>query len=536
MLHLLLQTRLRALVNSMRRGGKKSRRRWLGYAGLILLPLLVLVNIYAMMAVMMHNPGLGIPAVQLLLRNILLGVFIMLLFSGLALVLHIFFLSKDLPLLLSSPIPLTTILQFKLLETTVANSTLFFGIALPVLISAGIATGAPLLFWLVLLPGSLLFLAIPTGLGAFLAMGLVSVMPARKAKNVAAVFLSLISIAVWLGFQVLRPERIPISAAALPGQHILDAGARLSVWLPSDWLVNSLMFIQAQRYAAAAGNALLLVTAGLLLYACTSALLQRALHHDIFSGLEMTTHRRRRSRPAPLPALRRDGSLFGHIIRRDFRIIRRDTQQLMQILLFTLMMILLPFLNRGVEQSGRLAVYMPFLFLFIFSMLMGSTLATRMVPMERSAFGLFKLAPVRLRWVWLAKMTLSFLFVLCSGIFAAGIITAIHPAAAAAFVRILAVLAVLDLLATLCGGLFGAYFANFTWDHPKRMISAGSSFFLSLVLFGFLGLVGGLIALSFFLFNSPDPGILTSAVLALIAVALGTSAAEKKLDKIEWTY
>ncbi|NTV46935.1 MAG: hypothetical protein HGB11_10550 [Chlorobiales bacterium] len=111
----------------------------LGYIGLIMLPLLVMINMYALMEVMARAPQLGLPAIQLLLRNMLFGIFLMLLFSGLALVLHIFFLSKDLPLLMSSPVPLATIFQFKLIETTVGNSTLFFGIAVAVVSGSLIA-------------------------------------------------------------------------------------------------------------------------------------------------------------------------------------------------------------------------------------------------------------------------------------------------------------------------------------------------------------------------------------------------------------
>ncbi len=536
MLGVLLHTRLRALLNSLRRGGKKSRRRLLGYIGLILLPLLVLINIHAIMVVMMHNPGLGIPALQLLLRNILLGVFIMLLFSGLALVLHILFLSKDLPLLLSSPIPHTTILQFKFLEATLANSTLFFGLALPVLISAGLVTSAPWLFWLLLLPMSLIFLTIPTGLGAFLAMGLVSIMPARKAKNIAAVLLSFISIAIWLGFQVMRPERLPGAASVLPGQRYLNAGAKLSAWLPSDGLINSLMALREQNYGAAATSGLLLVAISLLLYGLASALMQRALRRDLFSGMEMTSHRRPKSGKNRRSSLEREGSLFVQILRRDFLIIRRDTQQLMQILLFTLMMILLPFLNRSAMEAGHFAGYMPFLFLFIFSMLIGSTLASRMVPMERSAFGLFKLAPVRLRVVWRAKMMLSFLFTLASGAIAAAIVATIHHTPAGVWLRVLVLLVILDGIATLIGGVFGALFPNFAWDHPKRMLSAGSGFFLSLLLFGCMGLVGGAVALSLAFLDSPDPGILLSALLTLAALYPGTLMVENKLDKMEWTF
>ncbi|HOC24800.1 MAG TPA: hypothetical protein PKJ13_05785 [bacterium] len=538
MLGLLLHSRLRALIYAVRRGGKKGRRRILGYIGLIILPVLVLINIYAMMEAMMAAPELGLPAILLLQRNILLAIFIMLLFSGLALVLHIFFLSRDLPLLMSAPVPLATIFQFKFIETTSANSTLFFGIALPVLISAGIAVKAPLLFWILLLPLSLLFLAIPTGLATLLAMGLVSVMPARRAKSISALFLSLISIAIWLGFQMLRPERIRPGAAGLPGQNYLELGGRLATWFPSDWLVNALMHTTTGRTAAAGLNILLLLGAGALLYSGAAALLGRALHRDTFSGIESGSRSRRVTRQTVRIAPAGKSGLFATLVRRDFKLIFRDTQQLIQILLFTTMMVLLPFLNRTnmAAESGELAHYYPYFFLFIFSTLISSTISTRMIPMERTAFGLFKLAPVRLRTVWLAKVTVSFLFTLTSALFAAAVVAFFHHTSAGVLLRVLLLLVILNIGATSCGGLFGARYANFSWDHPKRMLNAGSGFFLSLILMVFVGIVGGIVALSLFILSTPDPGIAASAALTLFLLAFGTASAEKKLDKIEWTY
>ena len=538
MLGLLLQNRLHALINSLRRSGKKGRRRILGYIGLIILPLVVLINMYAMMEAMMASPELGLPAILLLVRNLLLGIFIMLLFSGLALVLHIFFLSRDLPLLLSAPISLSTIFQFKFIETTSANSTLFFGIALPVLVSAGIAIHAPLLFWILLVPLSLLFLAIPTGLSALLAMGLVSVMPARRAKNISAIFLSLISIAIWLGFQMLRPERIHPGAAGLPGQNYLELGGRLAAWFPSDWLVNALMHTAARRAAAAGVNILLLFGAGALLYSGAAALLGRALRRDTFSGVESGTRSRRVSRQIARSTPAGKSGLFATLVRRDFKLIFRDTQQLIQILLFTTMMVLLPFLNRTnmAAESEELAHYYPFFFLFIFSTLISSTISTRMIPMERTAFGLFKLAPVRLRLVWLAKMTVSFLFTMTSSLFAAAVVAFFHHTPAGVLIRVLLLLVILNIGANSCGGLFGARYANFGWDHPKRMLNAGSGIFLLLLLMVFVGIVGAIVAISLLLLSTPDPGIAASAALTLLLLAFGTASAEKKLDKIEWTY
>jgi ABC-2 type transport system permease protein len=538
MLGLLLHNRVRALINSIKRGGKTSRRRIFGYIGLIILPLLVMINMYALMAVMAKAPQLGLTAIHLLLRNMLFGIFLMLLFSGLALVLHIFFLSKDLPLLMSSPIALSTIFQFKLIETTVGNSTLFFGIALPVLISAGVVIGAPLAFWLLLLPLSLLFLTIPTGLSAFLAMGLVSIMPPRRAKNVSAVLLSFISIGIWMGFQLLRPENIRPGATAMPGQRYMETGARISTWLPSDWLANSLMQFSQHHYIAAAGSIALLIAAGLLLYGATSTLLKRALRRDIFSGVEITVHKHRTARQPAAARYKKQGNLFWIITRRDSKIILRDTQQLTQLLLFTVMMILLPFINRSTSNAnaGSFSVYMPYLFLFIFSSLIGSSIATRMVPMERTAFGLLKLAPIRLRVVWLAKMAVSYCLTLVSGLIAAAIVALIHHTPAAAILRIVVLLASVNIGTTALGGLFGALFPNFEWDHPKRMLHSGGGIIMSIVMLFYIGIVSCIIALSFFLFKSMDPGIIASALIALIALFLGTVLAEKKLDKIEWLY
>ena len=537
MLALLLQNRLRTMVNSVRYGGKKGRRRLLGYIGLIVLPILVMINMYAVMKVMAASPQLGVHAIQLLLRNLLFGIFIMLVFSGLALVLHIFFLSRDLPLLLSSPIEIITIFKMKMFEATLANSTLFFGLALPVIITAGMVLQTPVLFWLLLLPLSALFLTIPTGISAFLAMGLVSIMPPRRAKNLSAVLLSLISIAVWLVFQLLRPEQFRASNAILPGKHLLETSARIAAWFPSDWLANSLIRVMQHDYAGAAFHGSLLLAAGLFLHFATATLLQRAMRRDVFSSTESSG----RKHTLTLPAAWRDASgrtsLFWSIARRDLKIILRDTHMLTQLLLFTLMMVLLPFLNRsGSTESGALRPYMPFLFLFVFSSMIGSSFAARMVPMERSAFGLLKLAPVRLGRVWLAKMMVSYGLTLTSGLAAAAIVALFHHTPLPALLRAIVLFAIVGGGTTAVGGLFGALFPNFEWDHPKRMLSAGSSLLLSLALLLFLLLVGGLVGLSLWLLHSPDAGILASGFLSLGLLFLGTVTAGKKLERIEWRY
>jgi len=145
---------------------------------------------------------------------------------------------------------------------------------------------------------------------------------------------------------MLRPERIHPGATALPGQNYLNVGGKLAAWFPSDWNQNALMHTATQRYAAIAVQILLLLAAGALLYKAAAALLQRALRRDTFSGVESASRSSRVSRPDTRSMPAGKSSLFATLVQRDCKLIFRDTQQLIQILLFTTMMVLLPFINR----------------------------------------------------------------------------------------------------------------------------------------------------------------------------------------------
>ncbi len=535
----LLHIRWRAFVNSVRHGGKKSRRRLLSYMGLVALPVIVLANMIPFLNVMVKLPQFGAPAVYLMMRGMLMGFFLMLLFSGMTLVLHIFFLSKDLPLLLSTPITLSTIFQFKFFEATLANSALFFGMALPILIAGGIVTHASLWFYLYLPVASLIFLAIPTGISAFLAFGLVTIMPARRAKSLAAVLLSIVSIAIWAGFQLLRPEKISSHAGNTSSEalsHYLDLSSRISVYFPSDWFTNSIFAVAQNQYAPALLHLGLLLAGAAALHGFTRSLMQRALARDVFSGVD--TRARRKITTGARTQTYGNTSIYWAFVQRDFKLVIRDSQQLTQLILFTLMMVLIPLFNSQTteELQGVYTPYMPFLFLFVFSILIGGSMAARFIPMERTAFGLCKLAPIRLRTVWLDKITVSFMLTVGSGLAAVLINSIIHKTPADVIIRISLFLLAADLGTTALGGVFGALFPNFLWDHPKRMLSSGGNLTMTLVILVYMAVLSGIVALSSFIFASIDAGLLLSALLALFLLGFGTVISERKLDKIEWQH
>ncbi len=535
----LLHIRWRAFVNSVRHGGKKSRRRLLSYIGLVALPVIVLANMIPFLNVMVKLPQFGDPAVYMMMRGMLMGFFLMLLFSGMTLVLHIFFLSKDLPLLLSTPITLSTIFQFKFFEATLANSALFFGMALPIIIAGGIVTHASIWFYLYLPVASLIFLSIPTGISAFLAFGLVTIMPARRAKSLAAVLLSIVSIAIWAGFQLLRPEKISGHAGSTSSEaisHYLDLSNRISVYFPSDWFTNSIFAVAQKQYAPALLYLGLLLAGAATLHGFTRSLMQRALARDVFSGVDTRARRKITNGARTQPY--GNTSIYWTFVQRDFKLVIRDSQQLTQLILFTLMMVLIPLFNSQTadEMQGVYTPYMPFLFLFVFSILIGGSMAARFIPMERTAFGLCKLAPIRLRTVWLAKITVSFLLTVGSGLAAVLINSIIHKTPADVITRISLFLLAADLGTTALGGVFGALFPNFLWDHPKRMLSSGGNLTMTVVILVYMAVLGGIVALSSFIFASIDAGLILSALLALFLLGFGTVISERKLDKIEWQH
>lgn len=531
MLGLLLTTRLRGLLNTVLKGQAKKTRKRFGLAGYLIIPLLLTFSVYEIFSSLLRTPAAGLPILNMLLTASLHLLLVFLLFSGLTVALHFFFLAKDFALLLSAPVRLSTLYQFKYIEALFANSSVFWALGLPMMMGYGLAANAPLWYYPLSLISALLFLALPTGLAALLSMALVRLIPAKRAKNIAALIVGLIFISAWVGFQFFRISRFdPDSRHFNP--HSLE---QLSQWesrfsfLPSDWLARSWQ-------AAAQGDFLKSMLPTLMLLAFSSALyiLGRSLMASCLAHTLSPKTRRvnRRSGSVAMPA-----SFRWALIARDIKFFLRDSRQTVQLLMFSVIILVFPFITRQNMHglAGTAREYMPFLYPLLLTALFSSTNAARMIPLEGLSFGLLKVGPQPFHRIVLTKNLLAAAFGSLCGTGSVLITAWLYQSSVVQTLQTITVLLGLNLGAAGLGGFFGAAFGKFDWEHPKRMLTGAGNLLLTLssiifFLFHFSLIFFGL------LLNLLWLSLILVVALCLAALWLGTILAANKLDSMDWCF
>ena len=172
---------------------------------------------------------------------LLMIIFFLLIFSSLLVSINDFYLSPDLPVILSSPVSWDNIFLSKWFGTSVKSSWMIIFAVLPVFIALGLFYETPGSYYLLLFPVLLMFVLIPSGIGVITGIFLIGIVPAKRAKNIFIFLGLLILVIIFLLFRFLRPERfanpewfanltIFISAMKMP----------VSEFLPSTWVAEIL--------------------------------------------------------------------------------------------------------------------------------------------------------------------------------------------------------------------------------------------------------------------------------------------------------
>jgi ABC-2 type transport system permease protein len=162
-------------------------------------------------------------------------------FSAIVTSLSTFFLSEDLRLLLPAPVPAERLFHSRLARTVGQSSWMVAAFVLPVLLAVGLARCAPAAYYLVALGTVVPFALIPCALGSVVTLGLVSVFPARRARDVLMLMGLLFAVAVVLLLRFIRPERL-LSVQSIPDVTAFFATLQSPVtpFLPSFWAGESL--------------------------------------------------------------------------------------------------------------------------------------------------------------------------------------------------------------------------------------------------------------------------------------------------------
>ena len=479
-------------------------------------------------------------ALEQLPSSVFLGFLFLLVLSGATVALSAFFLSGELEYLLTTPIPRTTVFNFRLLETALLNGTYLLIFGLPTAIALGLVFSASPLYYVLALVVLLVFLVLTTDLGVLVTLAIVRVLPPRRAREILSALLGLLFLAFWFGSSAIRerffdPTSPHFDAARL--EAVKNAGHYLSSsFLPSSWVGQILLTTARGKVSPALAPLLALLVAAFAFHWITARLA------DSIWARGATVVQRKAPAAGPLEQKVAETTAragFRLLLRREWRMFSRETQQLTRIAILAGMAVLLPLLGTG-SDSGEW--WTPFLLPTILGGLAASTLGTILIPVERQAFWFLKVAPGGIRKVMLAKGVLAWLV-------GAAVLVASNGA--------MAVRQTVDttvLLVLLVGGVFlagalaslglgvGAFFARFDWEHPKRILKAPGSLVYMLGTALVVGLALGLPALSTLFLNSTTELFVaslfavTSAVLAVVSFPAVLGLAVARLEKLEWTF
>jgi ABC-2 type transport system permease protein len=254
-------------------------------------------------------------------------------FSAVVSALSTFFLSEDLRLLLPAPVPASRLFHSRFARTVGQAGWMVVAFVLPVLLGLGLARCAPAAYYLTALATVVPFVVIPSALGCLVTLGLVSVFPARRARDVLMLMGLLFAVALVLLVRFLRPERL-LSVQSLPDLTAFFATLQSPVTplLPSFWAGESL-FAALRAEVDLMHLGALWTTAGAL-----TVLVRAAYGRQHFSAWSKAQEARkaRFTRLAFLdPVLRRlpMASARRALLVKDLKVFLRDTSQWSQLLL-----------------------------------------------------------------------------------------------------------------------------------------------------------------------------------------------------------
>lgn len=175
------------------------------------------------------------------LTLLLMLVFFLLIFSSLLSGINNFYLSSDLPVILSSPVSWESIYLSKWFETAVKSSWMILFAVFPVFIALGLVLKTSWSYYVFLLPVLTIFVLVPVGIGVMISIILMALVPAKRARNIFIFLGLLITALLFLLFRFLRPERFanPEWFANLT-IFLSEMKLPVSEFLPSMWVTGSL--------------------------------------------------------------------------------------------------------------------------------------------------------------------------------------------------------------------------------------------------------------------------------------------------------
>jgi ABC-2 type transport system permease protein len=405
----------RTVITRMRQerdSGGRGKAIVLGTVGLIFW-LVVFGVLFRVLRYFRNTEEIGALLAGKLLGIVLLAFASVLLLSNLITALSSFFLSRDLDLLVSSPVDWLRIYLAKLLETVVTSSWMVALMAVPIFAAYGVVYGGGPLFPLVALAAFIPYLVLPAVAGSALTAILVNVFPARRTRDLLSIIALGAAAGIIILFRIIRPEQL---ARPEGFQNLLDFIAVLrtptSPLLPSEWASQVVMSFLGGRMD---WLALYLLWTTAAVFVIGGALLHRSLYHTGFTKAQEGAERFVKggfwnrtvgSALTPLGASRRE------FVLKDLRLFFRDTTQWSQLILLGALLLVYLFniralpLFRGEQVPFFLVSVVSFLNLGLAGFVLASIAARFIFPavsLEGRQMWLLRSSPLELRAMMWAK-------------------------------------------------------------------------------------------------------------------------------------
>lgn len=327
----LLKLKYLQLRNSLRRGERKKLALFLllGLFFMLVLGFFFNRTFGYLAGVAEFPPAFKVFLAEKLLMMIYMTLFSMLLLSALLSALNVFYISRDLHFLFSTPMPLGSAFAWKALETAATSSALAVFFSLPVLFfyCRWFAPGAGQVAQVLL--AFLLFIACGVLAGILLALVIPAFFSVRRLQPVLSVFSIVLISSIVVFLRLLRPERF-LEPSEIDNvlRYMGSLDLKALYYFPFSWLARAMSQTAGRENAAYLRTMFLFVLLAAVLLALVGWL-RRKLYLPLFDKLNRGGRGSYRSRWRPW-GLRGDTTPLR---RKDWKTFLRTPAQWSQLLI-----------------------------------------------------------------------------------------------------------------------------------------------------------------------------------------------------------
>jgi ABC-2 type transport system permease protein len=187
------------------------------------------------------DPDLGRILAAKLLALLFLLWLSFLAFSALITAVGQVFLARDLPMWIAAPIPLRRLFRVKLVEVATLSSWTAIFLAIPVWVAYGVVFGAGLGYYAALVVAVGCCVAITTSIGVLVAVALVNLFPARRARDLLSLVALVFIAAIVILLRAVRPEEfVRPEDFGTWAEYLVSLSNPTLPWLPSYWAARVL--------------------------------------------------------------------------------------------------------------------------------------------------------------------------------------------------------------------------------------------------------------------------------------------------------